>query len=67
MNFGMQTCSRQHAEVRKLEKKSDLSNSEDGMVINARWTGLSISEATDLLRHASLGFTENDQNRENIQ
>lgn len=62
MNFGMQTCSRQHAEVRKLEKKSDLSNSEDGMVIN-----LSISEATDLLRHASLGFTENDQNRENIQ
>lgn len=60
MNFGMQTCSRQHAEV-------DLSNSEDGMVINARWTGLSISEATDLLRHAPLGFTENDQNRENIQ
>lgn len=46
--------------VRKIEKKSDLSNSEDGMVINARWTGLSISEATDLLRHAPLGFTEND-------
>lgn len=46
--------------VRKLEKKSDLSNSEDGMVINARRTGLSISEATDLLRHAPLGFTEND-------
>ena len=46
-----------------MGKKWNLSNSECGMIIGARWAGLSMSETADLLGFSltsiSLGFTEN--------
>ncbi len=33
-----------------MGKKGDLSNFERGMVVGARWAGLSISKTADLLR-----------------
>ncbi len=45
-----------------MGKKGDLRDFERGMVVGARWAGLSISKTADLLdfnAQPSLGFTEN--------
>ncbi len=46
----------------RIGKKGDLRDFECGMVVGARWAGLSISKTADLLafsRQPSLEFTEN--------
>jgi len=51
-----------------MGKKGDLSNFERGMVVGARWAGLSISQSAQLYCdfHAQpfLGFTKNGVKRE---
>ncbi len=49
-----------------MEKKGDLGDFERGMVVGARWAGLSISRTADLwdfYAQPSLGFTENGPKR----
>jgi len=47
-----------------MGKKGDLSHFECGMVVGARWAGLSISQSAQLLGQPFLGFTKNGVKRE---